>query len=136
MESIGNSAEAVAQAFVRAVNRQDVDRLTALMSPAHRFIDSLGNVIEGREKMREGWGAYFRMVPDYSIAIEEFYPGEPVVVMLGIAEGTYTRDGKLHPENRWQTPIAIRVLVEDGLVAEWRVYADNEPIRKRMADGK
>jgi hypothetical protein len=149
MESIGNSAESVAQAFIRAINRQDVDRLTALMSPTHRFIDSLGNVIEGREKMREGWAAYFRIVPDYSIAIEETYPGEPVVVLLGLAEGTYTRDGKLSPEtgvpadrssstgckNRWKTPVAIRALVEDGLVAEWRVYADNEPIRKAMAAG-
>jgi len=136
MESIGNSAESVAQAFVRAINRQDVDGVAALMSPTHRFIDSLGKVIEGLEKMREGWAGYFRMVPDYSLAIEEFYPGDPVVVMIGVAAGTYTRDGKLNPENRWQTPVAVRALVEDGLVAEWRVYADNEPIRKVMATGK
>jgi len=136
MESIGNSAESIAQAFIRAINRQDGDRLTALMSPSHRFIDSLGKVIEGRDKMREGWAAYFRMVPDYSVAIEEFYPSDPVIVMLGMAAGTYTRDGKLNPENRWQTPVAIRALVEDGLVAEWRVYADNDPIRKVMATGK
>jgi ketosteroid isomerase-like protein len=136
MESIGNSAESIAQAFIRAINRQDAERLAALMSPTHRFIDSLGKVIEGREKMHEGWAAYFRMVPDYSVAIEELYPGEPVVVMLGMASGTYSRDGKLHPENRWQTPVAIRALVEDGFVAEWRVYADNDPIRKVMASGK
>ncbi|MGA9583930.1 MAG: hypothetical protein WBQ95_01315 [Terracidiphilus sp.] len=42
----------------------------------------------------------------------------------------------MNPENRWKTPIAIRALIEDGLVAEWRVYADNEPIRKVMASGK
>ena len=42
----------------------------------------------------------------------------------------------LNPENRWQTPVAIRASVEDGLVAEWRVYADNEPIRKVMSSGK
>jgi len=136
MESTGNSAESIAHAFVRAINRQDLDRLAVLMSPSHRFIDSLGKVIEGREKMREGWAAYFRMVPDYSIAIEETYPSEPVVMLLGVAEGTYTRDGKLNPENRWKTPVAIRVLVEDGQVAEWRVYADNEPVRKVMATGK
>ena len=65
MESIGNSAESIAQAFIRAINRQDAERLAALMSPTHRFIDSLSKVIEGRDKMREGWAAYFRMVPDY-----------------------------------------------------------------------
>jgi ketosteroid isomerase-like protein len=72
MESIGHSAESIAQAFLRAINRQDVARLAELMAPTHRFIDSLGNTVEGREKMREGWAAYFRMVPDYSVAIEEF----------------------------------------------------------------
>ena len=142
MESIGHTAETVAQAFVRAINRQDVDRIAELMSPAHRFVDSLGNVTEGCDKMRAGWAAYFRMVPDYAIAIEEYYPAgattdaDPVIIMLGIASGTYTQDGRLRPENRWQTPIAIRALIEDGLVAEWRIYADNEPMRKRMASGK
>ncbi|MGA9583929.1 MAG: nuclear transport factor 2 family protein [Terracidiphilus sp.] len=88
MESIGSSAESIAHAFVRAINRQDVNRLTALMSPSHRFIDSLSNVVEGRDKMRESWAAYFRMVPDYSVAIEELYPSDPVVILLGVAEGT------------------------------------------------
>lgn len=136
MESIGTSAESIAHGFVRAINRQDSEQVAALMSPTHRFIDSLGKVIEGRDKMREGWAAYFRMVPDYSVAIEEIYPSDPVVILIGVAQGTYSRDGKLNPENRWQTPVAIRALVEDGLVAEWRVYADNEPIRKVMATGK
>ena len=136
MESIGSTPESVAQAFVRAINRQDAEALAALMSPSHRFIDSLGNVIEGREKMRAGWSAYFKMVPDYAVAIEEIYPSGPVVVMIGVAQGTYSRDGQLHPENRWKTPLALRVLVEDGQVAEWRVYADNEPIRKVMTTGK
>ena len=112
------------------------NEVAALMSPTHRFIDSLGKVVEGREKMREGWAAYFRMVPDYSVAIEEIYPSDPVVIMIGMAQGTYSRDGKLNPENRWQTPVAIRALVEDGLVAEWRVYADNEPLRKLLASGR
>lgn len=136
MESIATSAESIAQSFVRTINRQDAEQVAALMSPTHRFVDSLGKVIEGREKMREGWAAYFRMVPDYSVAIEEVYPSDPVVIMIGIAQGTYSRDGKLHPENRWQTPVAIRAIVEDGLVAEWRIYADNDPIRKVMASGK
>ena len=139
MESSGHIAETVAQAFVRAINRQDADRLAELMSPAHRFVDSLGSDTEGRDKMRDAWAAYFRMVPDYAVAIEEYYPSrpstdnDPVIIMLGIASGTYTRDGSLNPKNRWQTPIAVRAVVEDGLVSEWRVYADNEPMRKLMS---
>jgi uncharacterized protein (TIGR02246 family) len=126
------TAEAVAQAFVRAINRQDVDGLVALMAPEHRFVDSLGNPVVGREKMRAGWAGYFKMVPDYSIAVEEKFCDGPVVVMLGVAEGTYSTDGTMNAENRWKTPAVIRAQVEDGLVAQWRVYADNEPLRERM----
>lgn len=129
---MSESAISVAQAFVRTINRHDEDELAALMTAEHCFIDSLGNAVPGREKMKAGWAAYFLMVPDYSIAIEETYSDGPVVVMLGVAEGTYAPDGKLKPENHWKTPAVFRALVEQDLVAEWRVYADNEPIRERM----
>ena len=126
-------AESVAHAFIRAINRQNVDALAELMTPEHRFIDSLGNSLEGREKMRAGWAAYFRMVPDYTVAIEETFCDGPVVAMLGMAQGTYAPQGEMKPENHWTTPTAFRAFIEDGKVAEWRVYCDNEPIRQRMA---
>ncbi|MGD0097150.1 MAG: nuclear transport factor 2 family protein [Terracidiphilus sp.] len=129
---MSDSAESVARAFVRAINRQDVDGLAGLMSPEHRFFDSLGTLIEGREKMQTAWAGYLRMVPDYSVVIDETYTGGPVVVMLGMARGTYAPDGVLKPENRWETPLAIRAFIEEGLVVEWRVYADNEPLRQKM----
>jgi len=129
---MSDSAEVVARAFAEAINRQDVEGLTGLMTPGHRFVDSLGGVTEGRETMRAGWVGYFRMVPDYSIVVEEAFCDGPVVVMLGKARGTYTADGTLREENRWETPAAWRAVVEGGLVAEWRVYADNEPMRERM----
>ncbi len=147
-----NSPEFVAHGFVRAINRQDADALAGMMTEEHRFIDSLGNAVAGREAVRNAWLGYFRMVPDYSIAVEEtlcdtagpspplrsaqddspFLGAGQVVVLLGVAQGTYSPDGKPRPENRWETPAALRAVVEDGLVAEWRVYADNEPIRRLM----
>jgi len=129
---MSDSAENIARAFVRAINRQDVDGLTALMAPEHRFVDSLGTVSEGQEKMHSAWIGYFHMIPDYSIVVDETHCGGPVVVMLGTARGTYAPDGYLKPENRWETPLAIRAFVEEGLLTEWRVYADNEPVRQKM----
>ncbi len=125
-------AIAVAHAFVRAINRQDPEAVANLVTTQHRFTDSLGNVFHGRETMRAGWAAYFRTVPDYSLAIEESYTEGPAVVMLGIAQGTYSSDGTLREQNRWKTPVALRARVEDGLIAEWQVYADNEPMREKM----
>jgi len=54
------------------------------------------------------------------------------VVMTGLAQGSYAVGGKLTPEYRWSTPAVFRAFVEDGKIVEWRVYADNEPVRKRM----
>ena len=130
---MSESPVAVAQAFVRAINRQNAEELAGLMTADHRFIDSLGNLVSGRDKMCAGWAGYFRIVPDYTVAIEETYCDGLVVVMLGTAQGTYSSDGSLKPENRWQSPAAFRAYIEDGRVAEWRVYCDNEPIRQKMA---
>lgn len=138
-------AESVAREFVSAINAHSVERLVALMAANHRFVDSLGNVVEGREKMRAGWAGYFGMVPDYSITVQEMFRSSDdeggirddstalgVIVMLGTAAGTYAPKGELKPENRWNTPVALRAQVADGLIVEWRVYADNEPIRELM----
>jgi ketosteroid isomerase-like protein len=132
---MNNSAESLAHAFVAAINRQNVDEVTALMTPEHRFVDSLGNVVEGREKMRAGWAGYFKMVPDYRINVDQCLCEGRVVVLFGVAEGTCAPDGELKPENRWSTPVALRARVTDELIAEWRVYADNEPLRILMRKG-
>lgn len=129
------SPDSTAHAFVNAINRHDLDALLALMSPSHCMIDALGNRLEGRENLRSAWVGYFRMVPDYEVTIEETISSGPAVVMLGMARGTYTRDGQLRPENRWQTPLAVRARVKDGLLEEWCIYADNEPMRRLMANG-
>ena len=130
---MNDSAETVAQAFIRAINRQDVNAIAELMTEQHRFIDSLGKLFEGRETLRRGWTKYFEMVPDYTVAIEETLCDGSIVVMLGVAEGTFAPDGNLKPENRWTTPTAFRAFIEGEKVAEWRVYCDNDPIRRRMA---
>jgi len=110
--------------------------MAALMAPGHRFVDSMGQAVEGREKVRACWVGYFRMVPDYSIVLEEAVCARRVVLMVGIAQGTYTSDGWLREENGWKTPAAFRASIVDGKVAEWRVYADNEPMRQRMKTAK
>ena len=126
------NAMPIALAFADAINHQNVEAIANLMTEDHVFIDGLGMRVEGRQRMRTGWEGYFRMVPDYSITVEEIFLEGPVVVMLGTAQGTYSSDGALHPENRWMTPAAWRALIRGSRLAAWRVYADNEPIRQIM----
>lgn len=123
---------AVALAFVERINAHDLGGLSALMTEDHRFVDSLGTVVNGRDRVRRGWQAYFGMVPDYHLRVEQVMVDGTTVVLLGRAEGTYAPDGHLRPSNRWSTPAALVARVRGAELAEWRVYADNEPIRERM----
>ena len=120
------------QRFIDRINTRDVEGLSVLMTTDHRFIDSLGSVIVGRETMREGWRQYFQMVPDYHIEITRSFTDGAEVALLGSAGGTYSRDGQMRAADAWQTPAAWHAVIRDNLVAEWQVYADNEPIRQLM----
>jgi uncharacterized protein (TIGR02246 family) len=126
------SVKRVALAFVEAINHQSVEGIADLMTEDHVFVDSLGTRVEGKQRVKPGWEGYFRMVPDYTVVIDETFVEGEVVVLLGTAQGTYSPDGVLRPENKWSTPAAWRGLIRGSLVAEWRIYADNEPIRQIM----
>jgi hypothetical protein len=128
---------AVAHALVATINAHDVDALAALLTPEHRFVDSLGVTVSGRETLRAGWRQYFRMVPDYRIEIAHTFDRVADVVLLGAASGTYTTDGRLDARNAWAMPGAWHAQIETGLVGLWQVFADNEPLRRcmRAAEG-
>jgi len=53
--------------------------------------------VEEREKIRTGSAAC-------TLAIEETCANHPVVILLGQAEGTYSKTGKLDPADRWHPP--------------------------------
>jgi ketosteroid isomerase-like protein len=119
-------------AFIACINAHDVEGLCALMSPDHRFIDSLGVSFHGREGMRTAWEGYFAWFPDYEIVIEDLLEQGNLVLVTGQASGTYSAQGKLLPENYWEAPAAWKAIVEDGQLTHWQVYADNEPVREIM----
>ena len=123
----------IARRFIGLINAHDVDGMMTHLAPDHRFVDSLGAEFRGRDSVREGWRQYFRMVPDYRVEVTRSFSDGPEVILLGVAFGTYTDDGNLEARNAWSTPAVWRALIREGLVAEWQVYADNEPIRRCMA---
>jgi ketosteroid isomerase-like protein len=124
-----NNCETIVRKFAEAINSRDANKLSDLMTEDHRFIDSMGTVVDGRERMRQGWIGYYEMVPDYKIKMEEAVVSGNVVIMIGKAMGTYTSDGTLKPENCWETIAAWRAIVEGDKIKQWQVIADNEPIR-------
>jgi ketosteroid isomerase-like protein len=115
----------IVRAFIERINAHDVDGLSACLSEDHRFIDSLGAVLAGRETLRQGWGGYFQLVADYRVTIHEMAASDPSLLLVGTAAG--------HSAGvAWLIPAAWRAVVRAGQVAEWQVYADNEPLRASL----
>lgn len=119
--------------FVERINSHNVDDLCEIMAEDHVFIDSLGNRLEGREMMRGAWAMYFNMFPDYNVSATEVIRRGDVVALFGSACGTYSVNEELSEENRWEIPVALKAVIRDNLIAEWRVYADNDPVRQIMS---
>jgi ketosteroid isomerase-like protein len=114
--------------FMECINHRDVEKLAALMTDDHVFVDSLGHTIRGRENMRGGWQGYFAFCPDYWVSHEEIFENGNQVAVFGAAGGTIVANGKMLPENKWRTPAAWLAVAEKRLVKEWQVYADNKPV--------
>ena len=121
------SPEETARSFVEAINSHDPRRILELMTPDGEFTDSLGDAF-ATDVLLDAWAQYFRMVPDYSIAIEDVLTRDDLVVLFGTANGTYAPDGVLKGENRFRVFAAWRALVRHGRVARWQIFGDNKPV--------
>ena len=119
----------IALAFVGRINAKDVDGLCALMTKNHRFVDSMGDLHAGRERMREGWRRYLALFPDYRVTVTHTFSAGARAALFGSTRARYAPSGRL---------VAMRaawlVTVRGRLVAEWRVFADNEPARRAMRE--
>lgn len=127
---------AVTRSFVEMINAHNPEGLRDLMAGNHRFTDSLGQTTEGKEAMYAAWKAYFHMMPDYEIVCEKMLCTGDTVVILGRAGGTCAFEGQLSPANHWDIPAAWKAVIRKNRVAEWQVYADNEPVRKILQAAK
>src|SRR5215212_4704275 len=105
-----------------------MNRLLLLMTSDHQFIDSLGNIIEGRERLLGPWQQYLAMFPDYHIEIEDIFHAGNTVGVFGTARGSYK--GAVLSDNKWEISASWRAEVRDERIAKWQVYADNEPVRE------
>jgi len=122
----------VALEFVKRINERNVNQLCELMAGDHVFIDSLGQQFQGRETVRTAWNSYYEWFPDYTITLTDVFQQAHVVGLFGSASGTFAVKGELQADNHWAIPAAWKATIYGEKVAEWHVYADNEPVRKIM----
>ncbi|MGA2811065.1 MAG: nuclear transport factor 2 family protein [Candidatus Acidiferrum sp.] len=127
----------IATAFIACINAADISGLCELMTEDHVFQDALGKRFVGRETMRHGWQQYLAMVKNYKVYAQEYFVRDRQVAIFGTASGSYQPAGGAPAqgaEGFWEIPAAWSVAVRGTLVAEWRVYADNQPLRKLMGE--
>ena len=124
----------VVMEFIKRINAGDASTLSEVMTEDHVFQDALGKRFVGRATMAEGWKQYFKFVADYRIRADEFFQTDQTFAVFGSASGVYARNGNAGKQNFWEVPAAWRAVVRGKLIAEWRVYADNQPLRKLMGD--
>ena len=112
--------------FAAAINRHDIEALAKLMTADHVFVDSIGQRVQGAATMEAGWRGYFALCLNYWIRTDDVVADDGVVLAVGEAGGTI--DGIT-----WHTPAAWKAVIQDGKVAEWRVFADNKPVYEILA---
>jgi len=110
--------------FNECINRQDLDGLARLMSDDHTFVDSGGDAVTGKEQMRAAWRGFFKAYPDYKNIFDRVEWRQNLVVMLG--RSTCSNEKALDGPGIWTA------VVENDLVAEWRVYDDTDENRKTL----
>ena len=107
--------------FIDAINRGDVDRLVALMSPDHRLQVLDEPPLDGREANRAAWHGYMSAFPDYVIYPDRFVDRGDDVLVLGSTTGSHL--GLPDREER-ELPVIWHATVRDGLLLLWQVAED------------
>lgn len=103
----------VVLAFNEAINARDLDRLCAMMAPDHRFVDSSGGTVVGKEPCRSAWASFFASFPDYHNVFDS---------ITVVATGEVVVDGRSECSfEPLRGPARWHVAVTAGAVLEWRV---------------
>jgi ketosteroid isomerase-like protein len=111
-----SEARAAVLAFNACINAHDLAGLAALMTLGHIFTDSAGGEIRGKDACLAAWQAFFAAFPDYQNHFETVREGDGLIAISGRSS---CADARLNGPALWSAR------VEGGLIAEWRVHADN-----------
>jgi peptidase E/ketosteroid isomerase-like protein len=114
--------------FVEKINEHDIEGIVELMSDDHKFVDSMDNIVTGKEEMAQAWKGFLSWFPDYQITVINTLMSGDSVGFFGRARGTF---GKKRPgvRDKFDIPASWRAKIKHGKVKEWQAIADNEMVR-------
>jgi len=103
--------------FNDRINQQDPEGLAELMTDDHKFIDSLGNIIMGRDAVKECWREFFKKYPEYRNKFTSVSVLDNIVVMVGCSTCS---------SRQLEGPSVWTAKIREDRVSEWRVFWLNE----------
>jgi ketosteroid isomerase-like protein len=113
----------VALLFNAAINRRDLDGLTAIMTEDHSFVDTANHRTRGIDAVRAAWSSFFTAFPDYRNVFTTLHRRGDTVLVLGSSECS---EPALRGAAVWSA------LIRGDRVAEWRVYDDTPEVRRDL----
>jgi ketosteroid isomerase-like protein len=119
----GTDAKTIASQFNHCINAGDIEGLSALMTDDHRFVDSAGNAVSGKQACVKAWTGFFAAFPDYRNVFERFQETENAVAISGRSSCS---DPRLAGPALWMAKL------RDGSVSEWRVLEDTPENRAEL----
>jgi ketosteroid isomerase-like protein len=123
MGTSGADPASVAVRFNECINARDIDGLARIMSGDHRFIDTAGEVISGKEACLEAWRGFFESFPDYRNVFTSVIARGEIVTIAGRSECS---------EPSLRGPALWTATIRRDQVTEWRVYDDTPENRSRL----
>jgi ketosteroid isomerase-like protein len=109
--------------FNECINNRDLQGLSELMTEDHVFIDSSDDIHRGKEFMIKGWNDFFNKYPDYQNHFSTLESRDKLVIIVGHSTCSFKPlDG----------PALWTAMVDNDLVAEWRVYLDTVENRNKL----
>ena len=118
------SGKDIVRKYIEAINSHNIQAMRNLMTLDHTFIDAEGKEMKGREKILDGWPAYYDMFPDFKIKIESIIEDGSIVAVFGSTFATYNGKTGMKPENKICEPAAWKAVVKNQKLASWQVYTD------------
>ena len=122
--------------YAAAKNSHDVDAALALCSEDSVYESpALGLRVEGRERLRPFYEAFFAALPDYSGEFEGMATGEDTAVVWGCFGGTTSGDfmgAAVEPGRRIDVPVTFVCTFRDGLLTRDVGYFDAATLAEQL----
>lgn len=113
----------IAEAFVAAINSENLTQLRSLMSDDHTFTDAKGNSFSGADRMLVGWRGFLHAYPRYKILVDRRFTNGNEVALFGEATGSWRLNEIILPQT-WKVTAAWLAQVEDQKIKHWTVFCD------------